>query len=86
MLRSRRVESTSSEFRVCVVVRDAESGNALRLEYGADGELLRHAIATRFERAEWEGDVIGVAIWYDAADREIRREPVLLGRTPLEQG
>lgn len=86
MLRSRRIESTSSEFRVCVVAWDDETGNALRLEYDADGQLLRHAIATRFPRVEWDGDVIGVAIWYDAADRELRREPVLLGRAPLESG
>jgi hypothetical protein len=83
MLRSTRVESTSPEFRVAVVSWDEESGNALRIEYGAGGELLRHAIATRFPREQWKGDVIGEAVWYDADDRELRREPVHLGRAPL---
>ncbi len=66
MLRSRRVESTSPEFRTAVVSWDEETGNAVRIEFGADGELLRHAIATRFPRERWEGDVIGEAVWYDA--------------------
>jgi hypothetical protein len=85
-VRSRRVESTSPEFRVAVVAWDEETGNALRLEYGPDGELLRHAIATRFPQEEWTGDVVGEAIWYDAQDRELRREPVHLGRGPFEAG
>ena len=86
MLRSRRVESTSSEFRTAIVAWDEETGNALRIEYGADGELLRHAIATRFPREQWQGDVIGEAVWYDAADVELSREPLHLGRGPFEAG
>jgi hypothetical protein len=85
-LRSRRIESTSDDFRVAVVSWDEDTGNALRLEYGAGGELLRHAIATRFARERWMGDVIGEAVWYDAQDRELWREPVHLGRAPFESG
>jgi hypothetical protein len=83
MLRSRRIESTSPEFAVSVVARDQESGNAIRLEYGADRQLLRHAIASRFPREQWLGDVIGEEVWYDEQGEEVRREPVLLGRAPL---
>lgn len=85
-MRSRRVESTSPAFHSAVVAWDEDSGNALRLEYGADGELLRHAIATHFPQELWEGDVIGETVWYDANDRELRREPVHLGRAPFESG
>ena len=46
-------------------------------------ELLRHAVVRRFPREQWDGDVIGETVWYDAADSEIRREPVHLGRVPL---
>ena len=83
MLRSRRVESRSTEFQVAVVAWDEETGNALRIEYGDDGSLLRHAVVTRFPRERWDGDVIGETVWYDAADRELSREPVHLGRSPL---
>jgi YD repeat-containing protein len=86
MLRSRRVESTSPDFRIAVVAWDEETGNALRLEYDADGALLRHAIATRFPQEEWTGDVVGETIWYDAQDQELRRGPVHLGRAPFETG
>lgn len=82
-MRSRRVQTTSSDFRVAVLTCDNTTGNALRIEYGPDGELLRHAIVTRFPRELWAGDVIGETVWYDAADRELRREPVHLGRAPL---
>ena len=83
MLRSRRVESRSTEFQVAVVAWDEETGNALRLEYTKDGELLRHAIVTHFPREQWDGDVVGETVWYDADDNEIRREPLYLGRAPL---
>ena len=79
-MHSRRVESTSPHFRVAVLSWDEETGNALRLEYGNDGELLRHAIVTHFRREQWDGDVIGEMVWYDAADQELSREPVHLGR------
>ncbi len=82
-MQSRRVETTSPDFRVAILTWDDETGNALRIEYGADGELLRHAVVTRFPREQWDGDVIGETVWYDAADRELRREPVHLGRGPL---
>lgn len=81
MLRSRRVESTSTEFSVSVVAWDEENGNGLRIEYGDDGELLRHAIVTRFPREQWDGDLVGEIVWYDADDRELRSEPLHLGRT-----
>ncbi len=80
-MQSSRVESTSPDFRVAVLTRDEETGNGLRLEYGDDGELLRHAIVTRFPRERWDGDVIGEVVWYDADDRELRREPLHLGRS-----
>ena len=79
-MKSRRVETTSPEFRTAVLTWDVETGNALRLEYGDDGTLLRHAIVTHFPREQWNGDVIGETVWYDAADQELRREPVHLGR------
>jgi hypothetical protein len=82
-VKSRRVESTSPDFRVAVLTWDEKTGNALRVEYGDDGERLRHAISTRFPRERWDGDVIGETVWYDADDRELRREPVHLGRSAL---
>ena len=83
MLRSKRVESTSTEFSVSVVAWDEENGNGLRIEYSEDGGLLRHAIVTHFPRERWDGDVVGEIAWYDADDRELRREPLHLGRAPL---
>jgi hypothetical protein len=83
VLRSRRVETTSPDFRVVVLTWDEKTGNALRIEYAHDGALLRHAIVTRFPREQWNGDVIGETVWYDARDRELRREHVYLGRVPL---
>jgi hypothetical protein len=80
VLRSHRFETTSPDFRRAVLAWDEETGNGLRLEYGDDGELLRHAVITHFPREQWEGDVIGETVWYDADDRELRREPVHLGR------
>jgi hypothetical protein len=83
VLRSRRVETTSPEFRVAVLTWDEETGNALRLEYDEDGGLLRHAIVTHFPREQWNGDIVGETVWYDAEDRELSREPVYLGRASL---
>jgi hypothetical protein len=80
---SRRVETTSPQFRVAVLTWDDETGNALRIEYGDDGQLLRHAIVTHLPRERWDGDVICETVWYDADDRELSREPVHLGRVPL---
>ena len=82
-MQSRRVETPSPQFRVAVLTWDEETGNAIRIEYGNDGELLRHAVVARFPQEEWDGDVIGETVWYDAADRELGREPVHLGRAPL---
>lgn len=82
-MQSRRVETTSPQFRVAVLTWDDDTGNGLRVEYGPDGELLRHAITSRFPREQWNGDVIGETVWYDAADEELHREPVHLGRAPL---
>ena len=81
-MNSRRVETTSPDFRIAVLTSD-ETGNGLRIEYDGDGKLLRHAIVTRFPREQWDGDVIGETVWYDAFDAELRREPVHLGRPPL---
>ena len=82
-MQSRRVETTSPRFRVAVLTWDEETGNAIRLEYDDDGELLRHAVVTHFPRELWDGDVVGEMVWYDAADQELSREPVHLGRAPL---
>ena len=82
-MQSRRVQTTSPDFRVAVLTWDDETGNALRVEYDENGRLLRHAIVIRFPREQWDGDVIGETVWYDDADRELRREPVHLGRAPL---
>jgi hypothetical protein len=78
-MQSRRVETTSPRFRIAVLTWD-ETGNGLRLEYGDHGELLRHAITSHFPREQWDGDVVGETVWYDAADQELSREPVHLGR------
>ena len=43
-MHSRRVETSSPQFRVAVLTWDDATGNALRIEYGAAGQLLRHAI------------------------------------------
>lgn len=83
VLRSKRVESTSTEFSVSVIAWDEENGNGIRIEYGDDGALRRHAIITHFPREQWDGDVVGETVWYDTADRELSREPVHLGRAPL---
>lgn len=82
-MRSHRVVTTSPDFRVAVLTWDDDTGNALRIEYGDDGELLRHAVVTRFPREQWTGDIVGETVWYDAADQELRREPAHLGRAPL---
>ena len=82
-MQSRRVETTSPRFRLAILTWDEETGNGLRVEYGDDGEMLRHAVVTHFPREQWDGDVVGETIWYDAADRELGREPVHLGRAPL---
>jgi len=51
-----------------------------RIEYCEAGGLLRHAIVTHFPPEQWDGDLIGETVRYDADDRELRREPALLGR------
>src|SRR5437762_814779 len=75
-VQSRRVETTSPAFRLAVLTWDDETGNGIRIEYGDHGELLRHAVVTHFPREQWDGDVIGEMVWYDAAGRELGREPV----------
>lgn len=82
-MRTKRTQSTSPEFAVSVVTHDEDTGNALRIEYDAEGGLLRHAIATHFPRERWQGDVVGETVWYDGDDRELRRAPILLGRDPF---
>jgi hypothetical protein len=81
-MHSRRVETTSPQFRTAVLTWD-KTGNALRIEYGPDGELLRHAIVTHFPREQWDADIVGEIVWYDAGDHELSRQPVYLGRAPL---
>jgi hypothetical protein len=83
VLRSRRVESTSMQFRTSVVAWDEENGNGLRIEYDEEGGLLRHAIVTHFPREQWDADIVGEIVWYDAGDHELSRQPVYLGRAPL---
>ena len=82
-MRTKRIESSSPAFAVSVVALDDDTGNAVRIEYDADGRLLRHAIATHFSREQWEDDVVGETVWYDADDHELRRAPILLGRDPF---
>lgn len=82
-MQTKRVDSSSQAFASAVVTRDEETGNALRIEYDADGCLLRHAIATRFPPERWQDDVVGETVWYDENDRELRRVPILLGRDPF---
>jgi hypothetical protein len=79
--RSKRVESSSNAFAVSIVTWDDETGEAERIEYDADGRTIRRAVVRRFPRADWEDDVVGEATWFDADDRIVRREPVLLGRS-----
>jgi hypothetical protein len=81
--RSKRVESSSNAFAVSIVTWDDETGEAERIEYDADGRTIRRAVVRRFPRADWEDDVVGEATWFDADDRIVRREPVLLGRPPI---
>ena len=82
-MRTKRTESTSPDFAVSIVTHDEDTGNALRIEYDAEGKLVRHAIATRFPQQEWHDDVVGETVWYDARDNELRRAPILLGRDPF---
>lgn len=82
-MRAKWTESTSRDFAAAVVTHDEGTGNGLRIEYAADGSLLRHAIATRFPRERWRDDVVGETVWYDAHDRELARVPILLGRDPF---
>jgi hypothetical protein len=83
VIRSKRVESSSNAFAVSIVTWDDETGEAERIEYDADGRTIRRAVVRRFPRADWEDDVVGEATWFDADDRIVRREPVLLGRPPI---
>ena len=83
MIRTKRVESSSSAFAVSVVTWDDETGEAERVEYDADGNRVRRAVVHRYPRALWHDDVVGEATWFDADDRELGRTPVLLGRPTL---
>ena len=83
MIRTKRIESSSPAFAVSVVTWDDETGEAERVEYDADGNRVRRAVARRFPRERWQDDVVGETTWFDAEDRELRRVPVLLGRSPL---
>lgn len=81
MLRCKRVESTSPTVAVSVIRWDDETGEAEKTEYDHDGRLVRRAVVERFPRDEWLDDVVGEAVWFDADGQELRRDPVLLGRT-----
>ena len=83
MIRTRRVESTSSAFAVSVVTWDDETGEAERVDYDPAGRTVRRAVVRRFPRERWQGDVVGETTWLDGDDRIVRREPVLLGRRPI---
>ena len=80
MVRSKRIESTSTAFAVRVVTWDDETGEAERVEYDERGDTVRRALVRRFPRESWEGDVVGETVWLDGRDRVLRRTPVLLGR------
>lgn len=82
MIRTKRVESTSPSSAVSVVTWDDETGEAEKVVYDADGQTVRRAVVHRYPPDDWEDDVVGEAIWFDADDHVVRREPVLLGRTP----
>lgn len=83
MIRKKRVVTTSSAFAVRIVTWDDETGASTTVEYDGDGRTVRRGVVNRFPPERWEDDVVGEAVWYDGHDREIRREPVLLGRTPV---
>jgi len=83
MIRTKRIESTSPAFAVSVVTWDDETGAAEKIEYDERGRTLRRAVVERYPPEEWEDDVVGVATWFDEDDHVVRREPVLLGRSPL---
>jgi len=83
MIRTKRIESTSPAFAVSVVTWDDETGAAEKVEYDERGRTLRRAVVERYPREEWADDVVGVATWFDGDDVVVRREPVLLGRSPL---
>ncbi len=80
MVRSKRVDSTSPDFAYCVTTWDDETGEAEKIVYDDLGRTLRRAVVTRYPRERWDGDVVGEATWFDADDRVVTREPVLLGR------
>jgi YD repeat-containing protein len=83
VIRQKRVESTSSAFAVAVTTWDDETGAATKVEYDERGRTLRRAVTERYPRERWEDDVVGETTWFDEGDRVLRREPVLLGRSPL---
>ena len=83
MIRSKRIESSSPAFALREVTWDDETGEGERVEYDADGNVLRRAVVERFPREHWDGDVVGELTWYDPDDRVLGREPVLLGRAPV---
>ena len=83
MIRKKRIESSSSAFAVSEVTWNDETGEAERIEYDADGNAVRRAVVRRFPRERWQDDIVGEATWFDADDHELKRTPVLLGRTPL---
>ena len=86
MIRKKRVESTSTSFAVSVLTWDDETGAAERIEYDERGRAVRRAVTQRYPRDRWQDDVVGETTWFDADDRVVRREPVLLGRSPTALG
>lgn len=83
MIREKRVESTSPAFAVAVTTWDDETGAGVKVEYDERGRTLRRAVVERYPRERWVDDVVGEATWFDGDDHVVRREPVLLGRSPL---
>ena len=82
MIRKKRVQSTSPEFAVRIVTWDDETGAATKIDYDDRGNPVRRAVVERFPRERWQDDIVGEAVWYDGQDCVVKREPVLLGRTP----
>ena len=83
MIRRKRIETSSPEFAVRELTWDDETGEAEQVLYDAVGNPVRRAVVRRFPREDWQDDVVGEATWFDADDHELKRTPVLLGRTPL---
>lgn len=83
MIRKKRVVTSSPAAAVTVTTWDDETGATTKIVYDERGRTVRRAVVERFPRELWSDDVVGEAVWFDGDNRELGREPVLLGRSPL---